>query len=335
MVDQELSFGDGVPEEELRSGFTSLPLSFSSLPELDFRIAVPTNWTRHDPESVRQPEFEEFVELITLAHGPDTGLQVLATQLPFEVNLVDWLEFIAHQRGFSLETVQSGDTASGQMVHAAGTGPKGEHLRLMVTGSGEFLLFVMGFAPSPVSPETREILGLMAASVDLLHPGRRTREELKTYRDRDRVFSMVYPQSWSSEVLPRYRPKKIAVDFRLQSETDTLAYLRVEAVRGLAFDEASLDRLIQDAKDELVEANIRLSGLKPIPASGMAGPRQRWLGTAHLPAGDGVVAMLFRPDGRTWLSAILIAPDKERSPYVWMRGKRMYEYAVASLKEMD
>ena len=330
-----ISFGDGIPEETLRTRIASLPVKPQGLEDLAFRIVVPVDWKRHDSEDIRYPEFEEFVELITLSHGRDTGLQVLATKVPFEVNLVDWLEFLAHQREFTLEELQSGDTENGQVVHARGSGPKGEHLRLVVAGSGAFLLFVMGFAPSPVSPETREILGLMAASFDLLSPGMKTREELVVYRDRDRVFTMTYPKSWSVEVLGKYRPEKVAVDFRLTSERDTLAYLRVEAIRGRPLDDATLDQLLEDVKDEIREANVKISNLRPIPASRMAGPRQRWLGTAHLPTGDGVVAMLIRPDGRSWLIAVLIAPDKERSPYVWMRAKRMYEYAVASLRELD
>ena len=330
--DADISFGDGVPEMKLQREYGSVVVVPDQLPELGFRLALPRRWKQIKASESAAFEIDRFCMLAAFAESTDVGVQVLGTLLPWEVNLVDWLEYQAYRFGMEMGPVQSGETEYGQTVHAIARGADGAILRILVTGDAQRLIMLLGRMPANADDAVEETLGLAAASFQFVsHSGVRTRERLAVYRDEDALFQLLYPESWESEPLDRLRPAKAGADFRIIGTNDTIAYLRVEADTRQPLDENGLADVYETTLEELAESGIEIVGLTPLPQGVGGGERQRWQGECVLPSGKGQLALLFRPTGKAWLAGVLVCPLKDADPYTWMRDKRAYEIAVASL----
>jgi hypothetical protein len=268
--------------------------------------------------------------------NPETSVQALATSLPYEVNLIDWLEFQAHLQGFVISEVTSGDTAFGQTVHAAGRGGDGACLRLLAKGNGPHVVLLVGRMPADESAMCWETLGLAAASFEFSGPcNLKTREPLEAFTDRDGLFRVLYPKSWSFDTEDSLRPQKAGANFRTVTESETTAYLRVEADARISLDATGMEQLFQLTLAEAGEAGVRVKQLDPLPPGNGGRERERWLGECMLPSGPGQIALLFRPGPFCWFSAVMLCPDRARNPLAWMRAKRFYEIAVASLGPVE
>jgi len=268
--------------------------------------------------------------------NPEISVQVLATALPYEVNLADWLEFQAHLHGFAISDLISGDTAFGQAVHAVGRGGDGARLRLLAKGNGPHVTLLMARMPANESEMCWETLGLAAASFEFSGPcNLKTREPLEEFTDRDGLFRVRYPKSWSFDTEDGLRPHKAGVNFRIVTESETTAYLRVEADARISLDATGMEQLFQLTLSEVGEAGVTVKELDPLPPGQGGADKERWLGECMLPSGPGQMALLFRPGPFCWFSAVMLCPDKTRNPLAWMRAKRFYEIAVASLAPVE
>lgn len=327
-----ISFGDGIPAEMLRSQYGSVSAVPAEAAELAFRLVLPRVWSRVSDLPMAPLASDAFSLAAAFKRDENTNVQILITPLPFEVNLVDWLEFQAYLHGFKLAAVLSGETSCGQTVHAAASAADGSELRLMVVGNGPKVVLLVGTMPAGAPSLDRETLGAAAASFEFLTSCRQiTRERIGSYLDRESLFQLQFPGSWSYQAMDRLRPEKAGVDFRLTGEAKIFAYLRVEADTRVSLDDTGLEQLFQLSIDEIEEAGVSISQIHPVPEGAGVGKRERWLGECTWGGIAAQVALLFRRTPHGWLSAILLCPEKSLNPMVWMRAKRAYEIAAATL----
>ena len=326
-----ISFGNGLDADTLRGDFVSVTVHPPEASDLAFRIALPRSWTEVANVAGDAVSEDEFTPLAIFQQSDDLNVQVFGTLIPFEVNLTDWLGYQSEVREFeNLQTV-SGDTDNGQTVHATAEAADGASLRLMVTGKGPHVVLLVGSRPAD-DPASNEVLGLAAASFDfLVPPAELSREPLVPFIDPSGLFRLLYPKSWTPAVESSLLPHKSGSTFRIESATDTLALLRVEADTRLPLDGSGLEKAFTIAIQEVEESGIVIGDLEPIPADRWAADRERWVGPCSLPSGEGQIALLFRNVGLAWASTIVICPGPNIHPMAWLRAKRAYEIAVATL----
>jgi hypothetical protein len=329
-----LSFGDGIPEESLKADFGNVTVVPPQVPDLGFQIALPRSWVRAAGVEGKGKLEEERLDVLAAFAGPgQAAVQILGTLIPYEVNLMDWLDWQAGIIRAEIGEHKSGETDYGQMVHAVATSAVGEPLRIVVVGSGPNVAMLLGTCAADADERVWETLGLAAATFGLLNvPALKTREPLKVYTDKDGMFELLHPASWTTTSLNDLRPEKAGVDLRLASKKDTLAYLRIEADKRYSRDDAGLKELYELTLDEITDSGVDVTHLEAVPPGPTAGERQRWVGECELPSGIGSIAILFRPVADAWLSAVMISPALLAHPLAWLRGKRAYEIAVASLQ---
>lgn len=332
-TESRISFGGLITRDRLAREFQSVSATPPSAPDLSFRVVLPKTWTEVAGYDMAPLSVGAFSLVAAYQHSDDVSFQILATLIPHEINLVDWLEFQAHVQGFSLTDVQSGETRTGQIVHAVALARDGALLRLVTTGNASKVVLATGRMPSNLGGELTEALGLAAASFELTLPHRlRTREPLLKFTDERGMFETIYPRSWPPSPQNSLRPEKAGVTFRIEGETETKALLRVEADTRISLSDDGMEQLLTLLLDEVRESGVEVEDLRSVPPGELAGPRQRWLGTCKLPSGKGQIALLLRKTDTCWLAAVMLCPDKEASPMAWMRAKRAFEIAVATLR---
>jgi hypothetical protein len=330
----EISFGQAIPQDILDDSFGLVAVVPPLAPELGFRVALPNDWAQ-DPEIPMAPLEQEAFSQAAMFRAPDGDIsfQALATSIPFEVCLLDWLKHQSAIHDFSLLNAQSYDTETGQVVHAVGQADSGGHLRVLVVGNGPSVFLCLGRAPEDASEETIETLGLAAAAFEFVETDiARTREPIVTFTDRDRMFRVLHPASWSPETLNRLRPRKAGVDFRLTGDDDeTLGYLRVEADTRHPCDEEGLERMLELTLDGIGEAGVEIQALQAYTEE-EGQPPDRWIGDCTFGESQAQIAIVLRPTAACWLSVLAFYPRREDDPWAWMRGKRAYEIASATVE---
>ncbi|MCX6620797.1 MAG: hypothetical protein NTY38_06905 [Acidobacteria bacterium] len=327
-----ISFGEPIPDVELRTRFGSASVTPVMAPDLAFRMVLPHGRIEATDIPHKPVVEDEFTLLAAYKLSDEISIQVLATLLPYEVNLLDWLSWIAQRQNFRLLRSISGETACGPAIHAEAEAADGAFLRLLVAGPAERSVLVVGRLPWREANGLEPTLGLAAASFEFLSKCRRkTREPLLKFTDRDNYFQLLYPASWSFDTEDSLRPEKAGANFRLTGGGGTLAYLRMEADTRLPLDHTGLEQLFQLTVSETEDAGITIEDLDPLPPSENSGPRERWAGTFRSESGRGEIALLFRRSSVCWLAAAVLAPLMEDDPIAHLRARRFYEIAAASL----
>jgi len=324
-----ISFGEGVSPQSRRTDFAMVRVPARPARPLGLSLVLPRNWKDVPPPP--SGGNKELSIAACFAPSNDASITVVQTRIPFEINLVDWLEYQCHARDFTIDKLETGHSQNGTEVHAAGHSSSGDSLRMAVVGDADRVLWLVGRSAARRAAEFAETLGLAAASIRILSPsGADSRESINDYQDTSSGLHLLYPASWQVESLRQLLPSKAATDFRLIEGGETVAYLRAEADFTLQSSEA-FRRLYQVAVSEIEETGIRIRSMEAIPAGTAGDAEQRWLGSCDVRGRTGNVAMLFRRAPSCWMSAILLAPDKAVNPMAWMRGKRFFEIAVSSL----
>jgi len=330
----KISYGSEISRDMQEKDYRLQDVRPPSAPGLAFRILLPKSWKPLAGLQVATP-LRGLTADFVFGIARDLQVQAYTTGLPFEVNLRDWLEYLAFEKNFKIAALESRNTPLGQVIHAMATTPDQEYLRIYVQGDGPSLLLLLGRAGRNKPIEHREILGLAAASCQFLNRTiRATREPLSTYHDPHDKFTMAYPASWSHSPDSSLAPSKTAVDFRVATEKETLAYMSVEADSRYPRTAEGHKQIFDLTCEQLEESGIKINTLEPVPASEMAGEKERWVGECQLPKSKGQLAMLIRPGKNSWLTATLVTPDKGVNPGMWMRGKRFFELTVATLGEI-
>lgn len=326
-----ISFGESVPEEVVRDHFVTVRHDPPPAPELNFRIVLPKHWTQASVE-MSPLEAGSFSQVAVFSGGEEIAIHVLATLIRYEVDLLDWLGLHAPQMGFTLLNAVSGQTPYGQAVHAVGRSNTGAHLRLLSMGNGASVVLLIGGMPDGAPEEIRETLGGAAASFQFTAPcTQQTREPLATFTDSASLFRFLCPESWSLEPLDALRPAKAGVDCRLANEANLIAYMRVEADTRYPRDAAGLPQMVALAFQEITETGVLINDIQVVSTT-EAGLPEQYLGTCQVGEGTAKVALLVRPSGDTWLGAYALYPNRDQDPWGWLRGKRAYDLAVATLE---
>jgi hypothetical protein len=328
---KSISFGEGIPPQMRSADFAMVQAPARSGRPLGFKLALPRDWK--EVPSPPPGQNDDMSVAATFAASNDVNVIVMQTRIPFEINLTDWLEYQCHLRSFKIDKLQTEHAQNGTEVQAAAHTADGDLLRMAIVGDGDRVLWLIGRTIARLAVEYEETLGLAAASIRILsYGGKDTREPLNTYQDAASGIRLLYPASWQPDPLKQELANKSATDFRLIEGRETIAYLRVEIDFTLGPGKPALNQLLRTSVAEIEESGIKIRPLEPIPIQAAADMEERWLGSCDLPGGPGQVAMLFRRGTQCWLAAILISPDKTVNPTGWMRGKRFFEIAVATLR---
>ena len=329
----EISFGQDIPEEVLSTSFGLVSVVPPLAPELSFRVALANDWEPVADITMTPLECESFsIAAAFQAPEGDMSFEALATSIPFEVGLADWLEIQSGVHGFELLRVQSFGGENGEMVHAVARAADGAHLRLLAAGNGASVLLCLGRAPEGAPEAVIEALGLAAATFEFTEPEiAKTREPVVVFTDRDRMFQVLHPQSWSPEAINRLRPHKAGADFRLADDEDLLAYLRVEADTRHPCDQEGLERVLDLTLDEIYHAGVAIQALEACAEEEDGLPGQ-WMGDCTVGESPAHIAIRLRPTATCWLTVIGLYPLRESEPWSWMRGKRAYEIASATVE---
>jgi hypothetical protein len=328
---QGISFGDGVSLAVRRSGFAIVTIQPKDADDLRFKLALPKRWKEYPGVAFRA--VGPWRTLSSFAGSDKASVTILQTSLPYEVNLRDWMEFQCFKFGFEIGSMENRQADRIEEIHVVGRTHEGEHLRMVMMADGPRILWMIGMCPASLATPYQESFGLGAASLQIVgHSGKTTREELIRYKESAGHFEMLYPASWTPAPLKALLPAKVGVDFRLVEEGEMLAYVRVESDSRYPEGEEGLRKVFELAIQEVEESGIKVHSMEPVPPSALAGERERWVGECQVPTGLGQIALLFRRAPEAWLNATMIAPDKTLNPLAWMRGKRFFEIAVASLK---
>jgi len=328
-----LSFGDAILPETLKAQYGAVTVRPASAPRLPFRLVLPRKWKRSDAP-VGRLAFESFLPLAVFLDSESVGIQVLGTIVPWEVNLLDWLEYRAFNAKMNILAAQSAITDHGQVVHAIAKGVDNTHIRVMIAGDGPQVVALMGMMPANASTETRQIVGLAAASFQFLaHSGAKTREPVLPYRDPDGLFQLMRPVSWTASPLNKLRPAKTAVDLRLVDSKETVAYLRIEADIRYARTAQQLDVIHAVTMSELRDAGVSLLNMQSVESLKDGAKQERKVGDFETPTGKGAASLLLRPVASSWLVGVLLCPKRAINPYGAMRAKRAFELVSETLAD--
>jgi hypothetical protein len=327
-----ISFGEAVPEEVVRNCYITVRCDPTAAPELSFRIVLPQHWTQATGVEMSPLEAGRFSQVAVFSGGEEIAVHVLATLIRYEVDLLDWLGLQAAQMGFTLLNAVSGQTPCGQAVHAVGRSNTGAHLRLLSMGNGASVVLLIGGMPDGAPEEIRETLGGAAASFEFTTPcARQTREPVAMFTDSANLFRFLCPESWSIQPLDELRPVKAGANCRLAIESTLIAYMRIEADTRFPRDGAGLPQMVALAFQEITETGINIQEIEVVSNS-EAGLPEQWLGTCHVGEETAQVALLLRPAANCWLGAYALYPNRDSDPWGWLRGKRAYDLAVATLE---
>jgi hypothetical protein len=327
-----ISFGEAVPEEVLRDVFTTITYIPPVAPELSFQIILPQDWTQATGVEMSPLGAGTFSQVAVFSGGEEIAVQVLATLIRYEVDLVDWLGLQAEQMGLTLFNVVSGQTPYGQAVHAVGRSDNGAHLRLLTMGNGASVVLLIAGTPAHPPEVLRETLGVAAASFQFTAPcTQQTREPVAVFTDSGNLFRFLCPESWSLQPLDALRPVKAGLDCRIANENNLIAYLRIEADTRYPRDGAGLPQMVALTFQEITETGINIQEIQVVSNS-EAGLPEQWLGTCQVGEGTAQVALLLRPAANCWLGVYALFPNRDSDPWGWLRGKRAYDLAVATLE---
>jgi hypothetical protein len=327
-----ISFGESVPEEVVRDHFVTVRHDSTAAPELSFRIVLPQDWTQVTAAVMSPLEAGSFSQVAVFSGGEEIAIHVLATLIRYEVDLLDWLALHSEQMGFTLLNAVSGQTPYGQAVHAVGRSNTGAHLRLLTMGNGASVVLLIGGIPDGAPEEIRETLGGAAASFEFTAPcTQQTREPVALFTDSANLFRFLCPESWSLEPLDALRPVKAGLDCRIANENNLIAYMRIEADTRYPRDGAGLPQMVALTFQEITETGILINEIQVVSNS-EAGLPEQWLGTCQVGEATAQVALLLRPAATCWLGVYALYPNRDQDPWGWLRGKRAYEMAVATLE---
>ncbi len=327
-----ISFGKRITDGALRAQYTSVTVAARGSPPHGCRIILPKSAIRaSNVES--QPIRKGLLSLVAgFQVTPTVLVQVLGTVIEFEVNLVDWLGFEMERRGAKIEALRASVDANGQVVHANVQGPGPTRGRVAIKSNGPNVILLAGQMPEDAAAGPVEILGLAAASLDLTSPlHQRLMEPLVKHEDPKAHFSFLYPKSWSATSLAPPSPQIGAVEIRVASKTDTLAYIRVHSDASIAPGEVGRERIKNQLIAQIEGAGVKISSLEALAPLPEKGALTRFAGEAKLPKGDALVAVAIQPAKEGWMGAMLISPGRGMNPLAWMRAKRAFEIVTASL----
>jgi hypothetical protein len=326
-AERPVSFGKEIPPEERKSIFRRVRIKAHESRETVLSLLVPEAW-QETPQDVPS-ERPGWYLLRSYAPVNTVSLALFQANQEHEVNLSDWLEVQADSLAWTLTASQTVATEHGDFVHAGAISANGDRFRLVVAGDGPNLFFLIARVAATEPPRADEVLGLIAGSlVFKRHTGLNTREELKAVSAAGGEITIVYPKSW---ILERTEVDN-AVDFRIASPSDTLAYAHVVYDPDKPHGPGGLRGAFDDALAEVKQSGVQVGKLDRIAPLGGGGV-ERVVGRARVPAGEALIFFAFREGKTGWIRAVILGPGKELNPLVWMRARRFFELLCVGLEK--
>ncbi|HEY3853925.1 MAG TPA: hypothetical protein VGO67_06000 [Verrucomicrobiae bacterium] len=332
MSSDPISFGKRISEKAIAAQFAPVALTPPGYPSLACRVTVPKSAARAaeaNPPAVRKNQLSAVAGFLIT---PEVQLQIHATILEFEVLLADWLRLEVERRGGKVDTVQAAHDANGQVIHANTLGPGTFKGRFAARSNGPHVILLAGQRPAEAQAGLVETLGLAAASLELAAPlGQPLIESTATYHDPKARFKFVYPKSWVARTMAPPSASIDAVEVKIASRNETVAYLRVHSDTSMPGAADGQEKIKQQLLDQLKRAGIEVSNLKalaPFPEKpGLA----RFAGPAKLSKGAGRVAFALQSDKERWMAVLMVSPARQKNAQSWMRARRAFQMVCASL----
>lgn len=354
MEENLLPVDDLATDEELRRSYASVSVEPPAAPGWGYRLVLPKDWVRDDGPLTEAPAPERLAQVGLFAEADRAparaAVQVWATLLPFEVNLTDWVEFYAEQAGMEILEGHIRDPETGSPVDAIARGMhdgRAVLTRLTAYSDGGRVFLVAAAAAEWAYESLSKTLALAAVSFEPAEPtGREFMEEFATYTDSAGRVSFMHPASWKVEELPA-GPRVSGVALKLEGEEELLGYVRVQTLD--AADGGSFENVLRGVRRDLAASGLDLDTLRPLEEEGAWGERL-WVGDAYTEdetqdlcvvgvkpfvegwGSEGVDGGGRPPGVAPGVACVLLSPSRERSPLVWMRDKRAFEFVIATAR---
>ncbi len=329
---QLISYGARISKAALQSQYASVMVPAPGSPSHGCRIVLPKSAARASNVEPQPIKKGALAVIAGFQVTPAVLVQISGTIIEFEINLADWLKFELQSRGIELDLVSSKIDPNGQVVHGNTTGPTGFRGRVVARNNGPNILLLASQMPENAEAGVIETIGLAAASLDLTAPlHRQLMEPLAPAQDQKPSFRFQYPKSWTIKQADAASPSISALEIKITSQTDTVAYLRAHYDSNVISGESKIgimkDRLIK----QLTEAGVAVGEMAPLAPLAEKPAMSRFAGPARMPNGEGMAAVAVQPVATGWLGVILISPGRKMNPLAWLRAKRCFEIVTATL----
>ncbi len=310
---------------------------------LSYSLILPKGWITEEDLGQQSEGIGQLVRIGLFAErvGPDaTVAQVYFSQIPFEIDVRDWLEDKAAEFGTELVYCQNLQFACGPVVDAGGLyGPADNRqvVRLVAHADSARIFLVSVMTPLFRYDEERNNIAIATNSFRLLKPG--GSPQLEQWLDSGGgkpSFHVAYPASWVSRLLDKPIPGKSAVDIILARDNELAGYLRVKATNPEAAGEISTRGALKIATEELQEGGVDLTaawredqspGVRRIEE-----PLAAYVTNGRLGEKSVELRVALFERGGLGFAFSSISIQKSENPVLWMRSKRAYEIALQTAR---
>jgi hypothetical protein len=314
---------------------------------LSYSLLLPDNWVKEQEEAAgfawpggKWARIGLFSEN---RNRPDmVVVQVYCTRIPFEVSLLDWMELEAERYGTRLTSCQLYEHATGRVVDAEGVygSSENEHIVRLVAqiGNGRIFLLVGMVAAARYSAVKEDISAVVGSFNLLQRAGTGHLENIQTIIGAAPAFSVDYPQSWLARGAASKIQGKSGLDLLLARNQQLMAHIRVKAV-SQDTEVLSASIASEKATEELQEAGVQITSDWKVDedraVNTVGGLTSVVIGDGLLSGSPVEVREGFLKKGHLWFAITLLSAPKSVDRILWMRSKRAYEIALASVRPID
>jgi len=304
-----------------------------------YKIILPKGWIAEKDLGQQEQTSGSLVKIGLFAETRPQNpavVQVFYTSLPFEVGLLDWLEFQSEQTGVRILHSATCELACGRAADVGGV--YGDSTNQFIVRSIAHIDNARIFMVSAMVKKERYIectkeVAIATNFFRLLRPTGGTRfEPLLKIQGKQPNFNVASPASWTARLMPPKLSGKSAVDIFLAKDDNMMAYLRVKATDPSIAGKVSIEEKKQSAIIELLEANVKLQTSwakdEKILLQNTNEPVEILSASAILGENKVEVRLgLIQRDALDF-AVTLISATKQTERILWMRSKRAYEIAL-------
>ena len=326
--------------------------------DLAFTLKLPQGWAC-DPTSLVSPgDGSKWTPLAVFGNRESNQVAMVAVlwrKLEVEVPLDQWIAFQTARLNVDIISFRTWNDARGMVIDVGGTfvghitapgqpvgksdaGPQlSAAVRAMARCDAQDVFTVWGICARDSYPDVAQDLAIAAASFELKRaPSRQTMEAMQCVGAAAPAFEVFCPASWTHQPIPDNLPLpgKSGLNLILAPSGALDGFVRVKAIDVRVVSDLTMDRLVQDATEELAEGNITLSA-NWLPASDPAIVSTPDLEAALIAGGlvqqapyEIHFGVVQRPPLIFCVTAIVAAPNTDA--IACMRGRRAYTIALAT-----
>ncbi len=310
---------------------------------LAFKLMLPKGWVSEEDVGEQQGGIGHLVRIGLFAEkvSADAAIvQVSFSRIPLEINVLDWVRFQAEKSGVELIFARHCEFVDGLGVEAGGfAGPPNKRhvVRIVAIADSARIFLVMGMVPQALHEKRKLDIAIATHSFRLRTPtGSALLEHRLAITVPNPDFTVDYPASWEPTPVEEQVAGKSGINLRLINDGKMLAFLRVKAVEAAIADAMSLVQWMDDANRELAEGDIRMATLWEQDQDPSIATVMDSLGTfvAKGRTADSDLELRLGIVNRNEMAfaITLISMTREIDKVLWMRSKRAYEIALASVE---